>query len=193
MSSGFRKPVKRIRQLIQRNNDEREPQVTSVEDLLKKKKTKIERENTLGSLFQELEQERDYQEKSDIYSYAQKKQPAKSLPETKIPFDDSYLLESDTEDIEESELKETAKNCLQPEEQETLDHIFQGTKEVKEVHRLETGWRRTFFKPGIKCIREPCLMTIESTQNKKEMCLSKISESNNKIVYQLIMTSRYHF
>ncbi|RCH88252.1 hypothetical protein CU098_001012, partial [Rhizopus stolonifer] len=123
-----------------------------------------------------LEQERNQEEWSP--NEDKKIQDQELVLETKTPFDDEYMLESDTEDIDGEKLKETVKNYLQPEEQENLEQAFVGTKKVEEIHKLETGWRRTFFKPGIKCIRQPCLISEELMHGEKEIHLSELSATS---------------
>ncbi|KAG0779226.1 hypothetical protein G6F16_010955 [Rhizopus arrhizus] len=177
MTSRFRKPVKRSRRLLQKDDDSIEHHITNIEDLVKKKKIKVEREKTLKSLFQELEQERINQEEYDMYGYKEQ-QPVELKPIEDIVFDDDYLLESDAEDVEENEIKEAAKGYLQPEEQENLEHVFQRTKEADEIHKMETDWKRPFFRSGVKYIRQPCLISRESTCGQKEIHLSELSSTS---------------
>jgi hypothetical protein len=178
MTSRFRKPVKRSRRLLQKDDDSIEHHITNIEDLVKKKKIKVEREKTLKSLFQELEQERINQEEYDMYGYKEQ-QPVELKPIEDIVFDDDYLLESDAEDVEENEIKEAAKGYLQLEEQENLEHVFQRTKEADEIHKMETDWKRPFFRSGMKYIRQPCLISRESTCGQKEIHLSELSSSKS--------------
>ncbi|KAI9255463.1 hypothetical protein BY458DRAFT_316530 [Sporodiniella umbellata] len=176
MSSTFKRPTKRTKRLTSGKKDEPEPEITSVEDLLTRKKSRIEREKTLESLFQELEQEKNQEDWDPACS---EQDPAKVVLETKILFDDEFLLESDEEDVlEEVKLKETAKHYLEPEAQHSLEQAFQETKQEKEVHRSETGWKRPFFKSGTKHIRQPCLISKESTPGEKEIHLSELSATS---------------
>ncbi|CAO3698153.1 unnamed protein product [Rhizopus microsporus] len=179
MSSGFKKPVKRSRRrLVQHDNSDTGQQVTTVEELVQRKKNKIEREKTLESLFQELEQERINQEEVDIYGYPIQQTPNKDLISiADVQFDDNYIMESYTEEMEQEglEIKDQVKDYLAPEEQEHLDNVFQAIKETEEIHRLEKDWNRPFFKDGIKCIREPCLISRDLFCGQKEIHLSELS------------------
>lgn len=133
-------------------------------------------------------------EAEGVYSadYDMKKIRAKEAEEEKkkndvnlIVFDDDYMLDSDTSDIEgeEEEIKKAAKLYLDQGAQDNIDIAIQEAKNAEIVESTDC-WNQEFFRAGSKSIRQPNLISLQMDKmnSEKEITISELSASKSLVV-----------
>ncbi|KAI8970407.1 hypothetical protein BDF20DRAFT_123656 [Mycotypha africana] len=213
MTSSFKVPKKRrLRQFDDNKPTKREKEgesieFSSIENLLDRKRNFNEREgkvNEITKLFNELDRDLEERERNGEFGIeiGEKKNAEEELKEHRkahlVDFDDNFLMNEDDEKeaaMIEKDLREAARLYLEEETQENIDKVLKANKKQTEVVDALDRWHQSFFRSGVKHIRQPTLISKEVGIGQKEIHISELSATSRGRTFLLesgCMKDWYH-